>query len=747
MPSTNVRRELEPHPHGEDIIELMEAHGYDGLYQTQQQAFEKELETGSHLLVAQTGNGKTLCAEYRIKRTLADNARVAYLVPSRSLKTEKEAELNTWCEGDVRVTGKHNDTYEHGDVVIATFEGFYQALLLHPAKVRDIDTVVLDDFHLLYDAYRGFNLEKVITLLMHNSIDIFAMSATIGKPEKIAAWLQYQDVTLTVSEEDRQVPIEEELIPRSQNLSIREQVGQYVDENEDQGPFLVFNKSKSDAEKAAEKIARARGWEPDRRDRPLQAYANTEETNNEDTETRTYQEEIEERVDSDLTNSLERLAGLLTYNVAYHHAGMPSELKQYIEGLFADGEIDAITLTTTLGSGYDAPVQTVIVADFKRWTGSTTEDIGVWEFEQWIGRAARPGYDHNRGYAAIVAKNEDRVEKYLAPREFEEITSQVRKNELLRKFLLELIVSGRDTRNEIEAIMQRTLWVHDQEDEIWGIEYDYEESLKEAAQWLNENNFIERKDVGFDATDLGHTAVRYGLQKYGRYSLKGIKQTYDWINSRGDIDWRKLTKTVCSAQNISLYKSDNTDMDDNFKQKMKDHGLDPSNKYAVTAQILIDGWIQNKDLGTVAKFSGYRVEYTRPVAQDVSEAYDLVERLIELSPDISVPAEFNTIQLAMEHGVTRDQARLVDEVEGLGRKRVRGIDEKLPNEFYESNDVKGMLAEIAEQRGEQGLNDWLLGNNGSSGIHGIGQKIATRIVNVIMDQVGDDSSDQSELTM
>ena len=214
MPSTNVRRELEPHPHGEDIIELMEAHGYDGLYQTQQQAFEKELETGSHLLVAQTGNGKTLCAEYRIKRTLADNARVAYLVPSRSLKTEKEEELNTWCEGDVRVTGKHNDAYEHGDVVIATFEGFYQALLLHPAKVRDIDTVVLDDFHLLYDAYRGFNLEKVITLLMHNSIDIFAMSATIGKPEKIAAWLQYQDVTLTVSEEDRQVPIEEELIPR-----------------------------------------------------------------------------------------------------------------------------------------------------------------------------------------------------------------------------------------------------------------------------------------------------------------------------------------------------------------------------------------------------------------------------------------------------------------------------------------------------------------------------------------------------
>ncbi|WP_435181510.1 DEAD/DEAH box helicase [Halorussus sp. AFM4] len=104
------------------------------------------LDGGNHLLVAETGNGKTLCAEAVTKQTLDAGGRVAYLVPSHQLVGAKEDELNEWAEGeyDVRPGG-----YRDADVAVATFDSFYQAMLRDTGDVRALDLVVLDDFHII----------------------------------------------------------------------------------------------------------------------------------------------------------------------------------------------------------------------------------------------------------------------------------------------------------------------------------------------------------------------------------------------------------------------------------------------------------------------------------------------------------------------------------------------------------------------------------------------------------------------
>lgn len=69
-----------------EIVEtVISAHGYDSLKEIQELAFEDGiLDRGNHLLVAETGNGKTLCAEAVAKKRLDRDAQVAYLVSSRS---------------------------------------------------------------------------------------------------------------------------------------------------------------------------------------------------------------------------------------------------------------------------------------------------------------------------------------------------------------------------------------------------------------------------------------------------------------------------------------------------------------------------------------------------------------------------------------------------------------------------------------------------------------------------------------
>ena len=98
----------------------MNAHGYDSLKKTQRLALKDGiLDAGNHLLVAETGNGKTLCAEAVTKKHLDQGGRAAYLVPSRQLVRDKRDSLQEWGSDEHRIhSGPGADQFS--DVIVAT---------------------------------------------------------------------------------------------------------------------------------------------------------------------------------------------------------------------------------------------------------------------------------------------------------------------------------------------------------------------------------------------------------------------------------------------------------------------------------------------------------------------------------------------------------------------------------------------------------------------------------------------------
>jgi hypothetical protein len=303
--------------------------------------------------------------------------------------------------------------------------------------------------------------------------------------------------------------------------------------------------------------------------------------------------------------------------------------------------------------------------------------------------------------------------------------------------VLELIVSGRTSEQNLRAVMRRTLWVYQHEPEVFGIDDDYMERVEQAVQWLYDRGFVERSHRGLDVNELGQAAVDYGLRKFGRYQLAGVKKMYDWIRQADQLNYCGLFRVICEGQDISLYESDDAQMEDEFAQELRARGLSPQSDYDVTALILSEYWLQNRDIERTANVSGYRAEYTQSVALKVGRAVTLCGRLIDMAPDTSRPDDWDTVKTALKNGVARDEARLVNEVRGLGRQRVRGVSEMAANMThvrpgFEDADLKRKLEMYETARIEDSDNAAEpLENKLKEDVEGVFKTLAPRICEVL----------------
>jgi len=289
--------------------------------------------------------------------------------------------------------------YESADVVVATFDSFYRAILRNRGSVRSLDVAVLDDFHEIYGGFRGPEIEKAIAAAMYEGIELFAMSATLGNAEELADWM---DADLTVSPEGRQVPINEYTVPVG-HQDKGDAIVDLLRRESDKGPFLIFNYAKPWTQSRAEAVAETRLFT--------------------DLSDRDFHRELRSKIEGEMTDTLSELAQMMSRGVAFHHADLPKEIKHWIEDLYAAGELGCLFATTTIAYGFDAPVQTVVVADITRGP----HYVGVYEYVQWIGRAARPGYGYDEGHAyTLTNEPEETEERFFEPyRELEDVRNHI----------------------------------------------------------------------------------------------------------------------------------------------------------------------------------------------------------------------------------------------------------------------------------------------------------------------------------
>jgi len=154
------------------------------------------LQKQSQLICAPTASGKTLIATMAITNSIA-TGKAIYLVPLKALANEKYKEyLALFKDTEYKVTIATGDIDSDSpylanyNLLILTTEKLDSLLRHRVSWINQINTIIIDEIHLLNDPSRGPTLEIILTLLKTLiQPQLIGLSATIGNPEELANWL------------------------------------------------------------------------------------------------------------------------------------------------------------------------------------------------------------------------------------------------------------------------------------------------------------------------------------------------------------------------------------------------------------------------------------------------------------------------------------------------------------------------------------------------------------------------------
>ena len=184
--------------------------GWTSLRPVQELAGHALLDGANAVILAPTAGGKTEAALFPLLSDLVehegDGVGLIYVAPIKALLNNQAERLGTLTEmvglrrflwhGDVTASRKQAFVREPADVLMTTPESLEVMLLSSrfPEKrlFADLRSVVIDEVHALAGTDRGAHLmsvlERVVRLGRHD-VQRAGLSATVGNPEEILAWL------------------------------------------------------------------------------------------------------------------------------------------------------------------------------------------------------------------------------------------------------------------------------------------------------------------------------------------------------------------------------------------------------------------------------------------------------------------------------------------------------------------------------------------------------------------------------
>ena len=374
------------------------------------------------MLCAPTGMGKTLIAEAAIFEALHTKTRLYYTTPLVALTDQKFRDLQdkaeTWgfprshiglLTGNRRVNpdapirvvvaeillnhllagegltsaGAQNDARRvHGPASLdrATLVGEVEG----DGLLKDVRSVVIDEFHYFNDFERGVVWELTL-VLMPRHVRLMLLSATVGNPVEFLHWLRDahgQDLQL-IRTEERKVPLEYTWIP---DKLLTEQLPSMVaaDDAENRTPALVFCFNRDDCWGVAERLKGLKLIDQTARGR------------------------IEEVIDNQdfMAGVGPKLKQMLICGVGVHHAGVLPKHKEVVEDLFLRKLIPFVVCTETLAAGINLPARSVVISKLLKGKPGDEKLISSSAAHQMFGRAGRPQYD-KRGYVYSLAHEDD----------------------------------------------------------------------------------------------------------------------------------------------------------------------------------------------------------------------------------------------------------------------------------------------------------------------------------------------------
>ncbi|MFZ5981576.1 MAG: DEAD/DEAH box helicase [Candidatus Zixiibacteriota bacterium] len=530
------------------VIDIWRARQGESLLPVQKLAVRKGLlkdreKTGrppNMIISAPTSSGKSFCAELAAVRALTARRKAVLLFPLKSLAEENHRRLKeTFAPLGVRcliATGDHpeNDArFLSGNyqLAVAIYEKLDLLLALNLDALKNIGTVVIDEFQMIAEPGRGAVLERLVTRILASTYNpsLVALSAVLGGrgAEKLAAWINAELVEETARPVDliRGVAVEGSYRFRSYNSGedgdepfrfaetesgddpADSRLNGFIEQvKADDGSTLVFMKSRRDTVSLAFRLAAAVSWPP--------ATAALEGLDDEEP--------------SFLIRSLRQALGR---GVAFHNSDLSPQQRKIVEKAFIDKEVKALFSTTTLAMGVNLPADTVYLETVKYMGGTydgrpSLVPISRIEFDNMTGRAGRLGWKSDRPARAIVMAESDfdrdiLWENYIAPHEPEPVES-VFETLPPEDWLLHFIVCGLvRNRDDLERVLARTLWRD-------GARKPF--AFEPALERLTADRLVMSTDGAFAATPRGRAVVAAGLstaeaEHYGQKLAHGYPET------------------------------------------------------------------------------------------------------------------------------------------------------------------------------------------------------------------------------
>ena len=672
----------------EIIARLLKLKGWKELNEVQKKAVDEGIldRKNSFVTVAPTASGKTGIAELSMLQELENKQKVIYTVPSHALIDDKLKDFKYLADiFKVEEGGSSYSRWAKADLLITTFELLYRGCLRSKHLLDDFGLVVVDEFHVLYDKLRGYNLEKLLTILRQCDVRIICLSATFEDKEEIGEWLESKVVY--IPRKFRPVDLTHDKIDLRENFSNRKLCQKLIEKHKE--PYLIFCSTKRFT-----------------RDRAIEMYNQLSEIKNDEQE---IVKEVKRLISREKLPELEAiLCSCLTKGVGFHHSDLHNNLRNFVADLFRNKRIDYLFCTTGLAYGINFPAKAVVIADLTLWDADEgrSNPIPQYLYHQMAGRAGRPQYD-DEGFCYAVIKKEDDLAKFeeykkgVLPR----ATSKINYDEYFRKAILELIYSKRNTDKEIISFFENSLFNFQATKQKGGlIAYDLKELIKKRVTDLRDADFLERLGITYQLTDFGKVTLEYLFRGFYSPELSAFIRLRQYLEKtrsvKTDFDliyFLSKTFTACSISKQPYKKSKEVE------QFLQNKGITDRGSPEYSAYVVYHKWIENVD---EAEIDNECTVYSSNLPLKMWGMYRLLDLYEELgrTKHYPIPEEFQVFKERIRYGVREDELPLV-KIAGIGRETAGSIRSYcytvLQKNFGYSGTPLDILKALLEKQGEK----------------------------------------------
>ena len=616
------------------------------------------LENNRNCVIAiPTASGKTVLGIMAALKSILDGGKAVYAAPLLSIQNEKVKEFKKFEEFGINV-GKHPSS---SDLSVMVFESFDALTRFSWDALREVDTLIIDEFHMIGEFTRGPTIECAITRakIINPSLRIIALSATLENMGEIESWLD-----ATVVEHDyRPVPLNKDVLDAEM----------FNTKNKNDVVVKVIEKAISDDAQALSFVSTRRFTES------LANYVagklkkkTTAEQKKRFKEVADKLLAVPEKKGSRPTSTCLKLAESCENGAVFHHAGLFSEQKEIIEEEFRNGNILMIAATPSLMYGVNLPSKYVVIRDYTRWTSDGPQAIPVFDYEQMSGRAGRPQPTNSK-----LIENKDAV--------FKQIIAQVAST--LSK-----------TPEELQDFFTKTFYGY-QMTANSSMSFFAEESLKfeimNALEFLLQNQILQATPSGLKTTPFGNLIAR------SNYSVETAVKIKEYANNLDNFKPEELIYQLAQTPDMPLIAFKGRKSKDPVREMLSNYGLfaiDIGNPEA-TAVSLIE-WINERTEYQIENAYHVYSSSTRRSAYEASLLVRFTKNTLEVLGKYSYSKDLDFLSARLYYGVKEDIIPLVIGVKRLGRRRARALvdvfgDDLRPYSEKELQKVDGIGPKLA----------------------------------------------------